>query len=994
MSWEDLNIKEKSDLMRLYISNGIMDLDTIKEHYNAFQDGGNVKMPRGYKVSSKLMKIAQRQIDKDAALQSSDYEPDNGMPQATFLMNRKNQQKAFEQYGYTRLNNSEYGPVTNAVTNSPHKDIPVYQKYPDVDVDRDNLQKIGTFLDNASAGETDIYKGPQDSYLPDPAYFPVDVYIDRKTGKVYNQGWDFNDYHNTGKAYGASRLKNIAGNLLDRIGSPTVVTTGLQAHPYYSAEADNYIQDKTNGLLHYEMNPATGDYEIMLPSVTVTAKGTNPVSKSNVELRPASELNEEEFWDMMEANSKQNGGHLYQDGGDTNNKSDWAKAHETELALQQLGWDNPGNRLHSDYAAKDDEGYYAGYNLKPVIVRPSVQQQLRDWGKNNPKAYGIVEQFDPEAVKFNNQWGLGLWAILAGAKAPELIKDATVKGFETLNKVYNPTKWYGAGLTAATAAKPLVDLTSTSNYTDENGRYHTGNTWNNINNWVADAVFASPAFNAGKQGVKAATDAFKYNTTLGRNMTITNELRKGINGSTLTTAPVENAVHNRFRLGDVEINDPNLMYRQTDGRALGEVASGGNRHTMFNRGSLWYGIPTESMLNPVIEPKTVGKLKLTKPNSEVAKTHLLVTRNADMTGANQKFGRVSIGPHSESSLHLNIEKSPEDRWLNEMIREWRNKNSEPGIATYVTDGGSRRVPLEGALNNSNTSIYTFDSGYGYRRIQEPIPTLEQAYQEAINNQQKNPIVFARSLADEGLDNVLRDNYLEGSPSFALTKYSNDNLDRLSELYANNKGITFLFGKNAAGNNAKYFVGDADTPIRQDAARALNLPATEEAINNITPEQVMLGKRILHKDINSTPINWREAFNLTRENNFGGMDYFYNEVLLDKILDYRDAIGAIVNTNKPQYIKMLEDLGIPYGYNLTDIPFNFKGFQQGGSLGKVTPYGQWQYPHQITTIPSNNITMKGVNYPVLGVSNTGDTKMMFPNLDYTFNGNYVTEYPIN
>ena len=40
MSWEDLNIKEKSDLMRLYISNGIVDLDSIREHYNNFATGG------------------------------------------------------------------------------------------------------------------------------------------------------------------------------------------------------------------------------------------------------------------------------------------------------------------------------------------------------------------------------------------------------------------------------------------------------------------------------------------------------------------------------------------------------------------------------------------------------------------------------------------------------------------------------------------------------------------------------------------------------------------------------------------------------------------------------------------------------------------------------------------------------------------------------------------------------------------------------------------
>ena len=83
----------------------------------------------------------------------------------------------------------------------------------------------------------------------------------------------------------------------------------------------------------------------------------------------------------------------------------------------------------------------------------------------------------------------------------------------------------------------------------------------------------------------------------------------------------------------------------------------------------------------------------------------------------------------------------------------------------------------------------------------------------------------------------------------------------------------------------------------------------------------------------------------------------------------------------------------YIYNTYDnIKLHLK--QQGGYLGKVTPLGQWQYPHQVTTIPSHNITMKGVDYPVIGVSNTGDTKYMLPNMDYLFEGNYVTEYPLH
>ena len=62
-------------------------------------------------------------------------------------------------------------------------------------------------------------------------------------------------------------------------------------------------------------------------------------------------------------------------------------------------------------------------------------------------------------------------------------------------------------------------------------------------------------------------------------------------------------------------------------------------------------------------------------------------------------------------------------------------------------------------------------------------------------------------------------------------------------------------------------------------------------------------------------------------------------------------------------------------------------------GIVTPYGQWLYPGMVTTIPDNRITMQGVPYPVLGVSDKGDTKMMMPGMDYLFNGNEVTEYPV-
>jgi hypothetical protein len=58
-----------------------------------------------------------------------------------------------------------------------------------------------------------------------------------------------------------------------------------------------------------------------------------------------------------------------------------------------------------------------------------------------------------------------------------------------------------------------------------------------------------------------------------------------------------------------------------------------------------------------------------------------------------------------------------------------------------------------------------------------------------------------------------------------------------------------------------------------------------------------------------------------------------------------------------------------------------------------PMGQWKYPGQPTRIPSSNISMKGVNLPVLAVTDNGQKKMMQPGQEYNFPGaNYVDEFP--
>jgi hypothetical protein len=66
-------------------------------------------------------------------------------------------------------------------------------------------------------------------------------------------------------------------------------------------------------------------------------------------------------------------------------------------------------------------------------------------------------------------------------------------------------------------------------------------------------------------------------------------------------------------------------------------------------------------------------------------------------------------------------------------------------------------------------------------------------------------------------------------------------------------------------------------------------------------------------------------------------------------------------------------------------------KQGGVI--KDDRGQWEHPGEITEINSPYITMQGVPYPVLGISDTGDTQMMYPEEEYKFDGKKVTEYPL-
>jgi hypothetical protein len=85
-------------------------------------------------------------------------------------------------------------------------------------------------------------------------------------------------------------------------------------------------------------------------------------------------------------------------------------------------------------------------------------------------------------------------------------------------------------------------------------------------------------------------------------------------------------------------------------------------------------------------------------------------------------------------------------------------------------------------------------------------------------------------------------------------------------------------------------------------------------------------------------------------------------------------------------------GMEMKYYQEGLDFQPKTISRNGSVIK-DDMGQYNHPGEITEIGSNQITMQGVPYPVLGISDTGDTQMMYPDEDYIFDGESVTEYPM-
>jgi len=138
----------------------------------------------------------------------------------------------------------------------------------------------------------------------------------------------------------------------------------------------------------------------------------------------------------------------------------------------------------------------------------------------------------------------------------------------------------------------------------------------------------------------------------------------------------------------------------------------------------------------------------------------------------------------------------------------------------------------------------------------------------------------------------------------------------------------------------------------------------------------------------------------------GKQYDIPDKLIDRI--FRDGLSGKSKVNA-DFFRVIDKKGlqklmkglyatVPMAMGADGLlEYETPKYKDGGWLDKYEviedDMGQLTNPGKITKINSNNITMKGVDFPVLGISDTGDKKMMQPGKDYKFDGNSVTEYPM-
>lgn len=173
--------------------------------------------------------------------------------QNTMLRSRKNQKEDFIKNGWFEYNGDDKYVLFENARRAIGEDLPVFQKSPDY-ISRDKINPIGN-----------LYNGKGVDYgLKHAGSYPTTIYID-PSGNLYMLQQDINNYGD----YGVDGTKydnglQVAAKLFDKIGSPTIVRSGIRPitdeNALIQSMNEAYANDKIkHQVINLLNNPNTPD---------------------------------------------------------------------------------------------------------------------------------------------------------------------------------------------------------------------------------------------------------------------------------------------------------------------------------------------------------------------------------------------------------------------------------------------------------------------------------------------------------------------------------------------------------------------------------------------------------------------------------------------------------------------------------------------------------------------------------------------------------------
>jgi hypothetical protein len=254
----------------------------------------------------------------------------------------------------------------------------------------------------------------------------------------------------------------------------------------------------------------------------------------------------------------------------------------------------------------------------------------------------------------------------------------------------------------------------------------------------------------------------------------------------------------------------------------------------------------------------------------------------------------------------------------------------------------------------------------------------QAYKESTFNPAAVSPAGYKGLTQIG-DSILKDysnkksgkklNPLNPEDAVELQKFAMDDLYNANFINKPDQSDSVRIAKTLAAYN--WGRGNLSNYLDEQKNKGVDIYGSYDWLNNLPKETSDYVNKILLQEDPSFNKNYKNASSNPK----------YKDVT--SLYDEKEFGGDIPSAQNGQEMKFYQN----------GLDWKPKSMRDGGITKDNQGYwnpDNWGKPVEID---SNDITMEGVYEPLLGVSDTGDTKLMKPGKNYKFKGKKVTEFPV-